>query len=335
MPEQSRPSDGNDGRLDTRLALALATLLITNSHLEAFYPIPQLAGDGLLGNGLFFAVAGLGVARSARRTRRPFLEYYWRRIKRIYPTVIVVVTAWVIIGSKWSEWRPLDYFAAYVYPTPWPFIAYVMVYYAVFYPFLRYPARAVWIGLFAGAIAAFVWFWIQYPQPPPRLRLGELHPGIYWAFDFGTVVLGCALAFAPPGRARLPLLLCVLSMLFALYVAAKYLFVTGRVSSWHFTVFILSISIVWVLLRIAQTPSVLAFVAARPWLRWVVEWLSRHTLEIYTLQFFFVYREELSHGFPFPLNIAMFWIVLLPVAWITGRAASLFRGEEQGSPITS
>ena len=46
------------GRANTTAPMAIAAVLIANSHLERFYPHPWVAGDGLLGNALFFFTAG-------------------------------------------------------------------------------------------------------------------------------------------------------------------------------------------------------------------------------------------------------------------------------------
>jgi peptidoglycan/LPS O-acetylase OafA/YrhL len=50
--------------VNTRFLLFIAAVFVVNSHLEAFYPNPVLAGDGLIGYSLFFFVAGLGLALS-------------------------------------------------------------------------------------------------------------------------------------------------------------------------------------------------------------------------------------------------------------------------------
>src|SRR5689334_8868152 len=129
-----KAADSTVSRWTTQLLLCVAALLITNSHLEKFYPSPLFAGDGLIGNAIFFLVAGIGITLSATAHRRSFPEYYWRRIKRIYPTVILVVSIFaVLIEQEWRSWSWADWLRAYLYPTPWAFIAQIMAFYIPFY----------------------------------------------------------------------------------------------------------------------------------------------------------------------------------------------------------
>ena len=83
--------------VNTRFLLFVAAVFVVNSHLESFYPNRSLAGDGLIGYGVFFFVSGLGLALSSRVKVRPFPEYYWRRIVRIYPTLWLMTIPAAII----------------------------------------------------------------------------------------------------------------------------------------------------------------------------------------------------------------------------------------------
>src|SRR5215831_9694789 len=75
-------------RVDTTLVRVLAMVLIANSHLEALYPRPWLAGDGLLGNSLFYVLSGFGLAASAATRGLPgFVPWYTKRLVRIYPSL--------------------------------------------------------------------------------------------------------------------------------------------------------------------------------------------------------------------------------------------------------
>lgn len=47
--------------------MGLAAVLIANSHLESLYPKHWMAADGLLGNTIFFVLAGYGIIFSQRR----------------------------------------------------------------------------------------------------------------------------------------------------------------------------------------------------------------------------------------------------------------------------
>ena len=62
-----------------------AVLLITNSHMDCMYPIKELGTGGAIGDAFFFYCSGFTIFR---KDYDNFLEYYKRRINRIYPIVI-------------------------------------------------------------------------------------------------------------------------------------------------------------------------------------------------------------------------------------------------------
>ena len=65
------------------LLKALASILITNSHLGNMYPSEFMALGGSFGNGLFFCISGFLLVN----IKTDFASWYWGKIKRIYPTV--------------------------------------------------------------------------------------------------------------------------------------------------------------------------------------------------------------------------------------------------------
>lgn len=73
----------------------VAIVLVINSHMDAFYPIPQIGTGGALGNALFFMLSAFGLAQSQQRSAQDFWMYLKKRIIRIYPAVWV--TAVVLI----------------------------------------------------------------------------------------------------------------------------------------------------------------------------------------------------------------------------------------------
>lgn len=323
--------------MNTRLLLACATLLITNSHLERFYPSPLFAGDGLLGNSIFFMVAGMGVTLSARQKRRPFFEYYWRRIIRIYPTVIIVVTIFLVgwLG-KWRVWGWRDYVLTYLFPTPWAFIAQIMVCYIVLYPFLLAPSQRKFGIALLLLVPAFAWAWAAHPQDSARLVLGLLDLSIYYVFWFAMVLLGAWLACGKMEAAGsvVPKLVWF-ALAFAAYVALKFLFVTGRVAHFQFLLFVLVALLVWLLARIAQSHAVTAFLERSRRTTRAIDWLASLTLEIYTIQIFLAERDDLSRRIPFPLNIVVFFILLLLLAWGVKYLATRVTGEARSRPAVA
>lgn len=70
-----------------------AVLLITNSHMDIMYTkMSILATGGAIGDCLFFFASGFTILMGHETN---FGNYYKRRIKRIYPTVL----SWSLIYS--------------------------------------------------------------------------------------------------------------------------------------------------------------------------------------------------------------------------------------------
>lgn len=65
----------------------LAIVLVINSHMDAFYPIPILGTGGAIGNALFFVLSAYGLMLSEKNRPQRFQEYLTKRVLRIYPIV--------------------------------------------------------------------------------------------------------------------------------------------------------------------------------------------------------------------------------------------------------
>lgn len=72
---------------------AIATMLITNSHFDSIYPIPQLSIGGSIGNSVFFWVSGYCLANIKTRGSRVVdgCSWYLHRLWRIYLPCVVAV----------------------------------------------------------------------------------------------------------------------------------------------------------------------------------------------------------------------------------------------------
>ena len=124
--------------LDTFFIRFIAIVLITNSHLERLYPIPQLGTGGAIGNSLFFMMSGYGLYLSFRKRELPFLKWYKRRITRLYPSVVLAVVAiHFLYWNGWSYWGWRDYLTVFIWPTPYWFIKLLMIFYIIFFIILK------------------------------------------------------------------------------------------------------------------------------------------------------------------------------------------------------
>ena len=187
---------------DTLLLRALAALLIANSHIESYYPIRQLAADGLLGDTLFFFLSGYGLALSARKGRRKFLDWYGRRLSRIYPAFLVAVLVFdCLLNGGWRTWGASDYLLNVVWGREYPFVGQILVFYALFYGLTLLGRPRVHVFTFST-------LFLPYLLLPVLGRGGgdAVFHAFHWLFYFQAMLLGATVAeiprLAPPATRR-------------------------------------------------------------------------------------------------------------------------------------
>jgi len=106
---------------------ALAAMSITNAHYAGVYPSELIANGGLLGDVLFFTVSGFCLVN----IRNAFTRWYGKRIIRIYPSVWIITSLYILLGFYTLEnWSLAEY---YLYPTYYHFVASIIVLYIPFY----------------------------------------------------------------------------------------------------------------------------------------------------------------------------------------------------------
>src|SRR4030042_3345536 len=87
---------------DTQFIRALGMILIINSHLDHYYPIPYIGTGGAIGNSIFFFLSAYGIYLSQKKNSKPFSEWFKGRISRIYPSMwidLVFLKMPIIVSS--------------------------------------------------------------------------------------------------------------------------------------------------------------------------------------------------------------------------------------------
>jgi peptidoglycan/LPS O-acetylase OafA/YrhL len=312
-------------RVDTTLVRVLAAVLIANSHLEALWPRPWLAGDGLLGNSLFYVMSGFGLAASAEaRGLQGFAPWYGRRLLRIYPPLWI----FLIATLPWTHpalLREAFTRQAFIWPTPFGFIALIVPLYALIYVVLRIGRGGALAATMALAVVAYagVYVWQRGAwEGMPRLLLGNLPGSLYAALDVFLVTfgawLGRRLPGAGPGRPRQ---LAAAAALFVAYVALKLAMVRGHgVAAFPLLHWCMP-PLVYLLVRGLSAPGLIAPLRARPRLWWALAAIADITLEIYIVHQRVAEQPWMTARLRFPVNLAVFWVLVLPLAWVLARAA--------------
>ena len=206
---------------NTFALMGVAALLITNSHLEKLYPKSFLAADGLLGNLIFFLLAGYGVAISQSQRPDDLGPFYLRRLRRIYPSLWPAVALAVVCGLPGLKWGGVgDWIWNLVWPTDYRFIAQILILYPLVWWMARLSARTNWL-LAAGVGVLWLGIWLCNLAHPgvADLPLGKLPNYFWWVYFTWGTFLGAALGRS--GKGNLPtaawgVLLTVMVLYFAL-----------------------------------------------------------------------------------------------------------------------
>src|SRR6202166_300880 len=79
---------------------AIAVMLVVN-----FHAFPEAVPGGFIGVDIFFVISGFLItgiiARELDQQRFSLLGFYNRRIRRIFPALIVVLAATLVLGWLW------------------------------------------------------------------------------------------------------------------------------------------------------------------------------------------------------------------------------------------
>lgn len=129
-------------RNSTNFLRVLAIILVVNSHMDTVYPprFAFLATGGMIGNALFFMLSACGLMVSMQNHPRGFVEWYARRIIRIYPSVWVTVLLLSfpigIYGGTIGLNNILDEMGKFFYPPFW-FLQALLFYYGIIFFIIR------------------------------------------------------------------------------------------------------------------------------------------------------------------------------------------------------
>ncbi|MBS4033342.1 MAG: acyltransferase [Ignavibacterium sp.] len=302
----------------------MAILLITNSHLDHLYPIFQLGTGGAIGNSLFFMLSGYGLALSWEKEKRKFPQWYKRRILRIYPSLILVVGIFdLFMRGSWKSWTFLDYLTAFTWPTPAWFISALMLFYIVVFIMLKKRNQNAF--LFAIFLLFIPYFYMYFTY----LDISQYNiegPGYFkWIFYLQIMLFGCFLAYRSRKiEFKNPYSLICLIVALTLYFVAGINFIKGNYAEYQFTIHLLTFAIAYFIFTASRSLFVLEKIMGNKKLSYMITFVSGLTLEIYLLQYY-VYSNVVVTSLFFPINIIVFWILVVSLAFVIFRMADFLR----------
>lgn len=157
----------------------IATLLVLNSHMGICYgEYSALSTGGGLGDALFFFVSGFTLFLGKKVN---FIDWYKRRLGRIFPTVIAVaLISCLIFGNQES-------FVQVMSAEKYWFLQCILICYIFMYPIVRYDLNLKVILPISVAIFILAYFFIYQFD-------GQLFYGVNntfrWLVYFSIMLLG-------------------------------------------------------------------------------------------------------------------------------------------------
>jgi peptidoglycan/LPS O-acetylase OafA/YrhL len=308
--------------LDTNFLRFFAIILIINSHLEHFYPISLLAADGFLGNSLFFALSGVGLALSKSNQQLRFGTWFWRRLTRIYPSLLLVVLIFLIVLDNRWDGSALGLIKLAIWPTQFGFLSQLLVFYIPYYfvaKLSRARFKALFIGLFVPLVATYFFSFGTGEPPNPSAYLHPLNE-FNTLFYFQMMVLGGWLAkevsennalllkLSQPANA----LMLSLGAMF-IYLAIKAAILLKLLNTAYFLLHVSTIALV-ISLFIFSMSIWIKYAFANKLANQSVLLISGLTLELYLVHVCLLDYSIFTNIFP--VNIVLFVAISVVGAWL-------------------
>lgn len=310
---------------DTQFLRALGMILIINSHLSHYYPIPYIGTGGALGNSIFFCLSAFGIYLSQKNKHKPFSEWFKGRIIRIYPSIWIVLVflalpIMLMLGQVNDEYI-MTFIGHFFNPRHW-FIRALLVYYLLSFFLLGDDQRTKLFSVFAlsGVLYFIIYFTYvdlsKWTVEDTSIKL--IH--YFMIFLFGIYLASKNKSIRYTGMHNY----FILILLVAVVYGHKFLMAKGLYPEFQFIQQAAMYPIVFYLLKISRSPFVLSGLMQSKIISSPVKFISNHTLELYITQET-IHHPVLKLNFPFPLNAITFILLIFILSALVNRLASAIR----------
>jgi peptidoglycan/LPS O-acetylase OafA/YrhL len=304
------------------LMRAIGMLLVTNSHFDMLYPDPRLGAGGALGNAFFFVLSGYGLAHSYRNRGLGFINWYGKRVIRIFPSVWIVGLLTLTYLGLWNEATPSSLFGEFVWPTRHWFISAIMLFYVAFFLLLASGHKRAF-EISAGLLLipyglGYLWF--------IDLSRWSIESGYFkWIFYGQLMLLGAAAANKDNCIKvyNLRIEAAVLAIAFVGYFAVKLLMSATGFWKAQFVIHLLTLPILLLAFRISTSEQMQSWTKHSHFGR-VASFISAIALEMYLTQHLFN-TDPWLRSLPFPLGAILAFTGIVLMAFIVSYMASLIR----------
>ncbi len=297
----------------------LAVLLIINSHADILYPdsLKFLATGGAIGDCLFLFISGFTLSM---RNSDTFVDWYKRRINRIYPSVFTCAfISAIILQHNYISMHQL--FGG-------EFIVAIMTYYILLYGINLYASDKVYVILGLVIAVTVMVYLIGYPY---KYEIGK---GIYstatlfrWIPYFAFMLLGAIVGkkrtqknlAVKSGYIDIGLLLLSVLLFYGIQqLGASF----PSLNSWQIITIFPLIGVIFYLYK-ACNMAIILRVYNIPIVKKAILAIGGICLESYLIQFS-LFREDFNAILCFPLNLILTVIIILIVAYVCRCLARFF-----------
>ena len=297
-----------------------AAILITNSHMLSLYPEKYnfLASGGAIGDSLFFFCSGYLLIRGKQLD---FMNWYKRRVNRIFPTIFAVALIGVVFVGKNPAFKDVILNGG-----GW-FVQAIFVFYALFWVIKRYCFKRLWLIYALLTVLILSWFFFFWDKSVPVFC-----PGTYlrWPFCFMMMLVGASVSNREANKSDKQagrLWKWVAGAVLLLLLFNGYQLMGKRIpllKEFQIVLFPLCMALVYCIYKVFASPAILKFYLNKH-VYWIVYAISACCLEIYLTgsMLFGVGRRLIA---VFPLNILLTFVLIFIVAYLT-KVFSNFLGQ--------
>jgi peptidoglycan/LPS O-acetylase OafA/YrhL len=300
--------------LDTIFLRASAILLVINSHLDFYYPIPFIGTGGTIGNSLFFFLSSFGLTKSAQNKRIKFIDYLAKRINRIYPavwfTIFFLLFPSMIYQNRFQINKISLYIGYFFYPPFW-FLRALMIYYIISYFYIYSRDKAIIIKPILLSVLSYFFvytFWLDLSSPSVEKAPFKL---IFYflIFLFGIHIAKSKKDIVYNGPIDLVFLFLSVSTIYL----HRFLMTKNILPEMQFIQHAAMFPTVLFALKACRSPFVLNGIMKNRVLASISNFLASRTLEIYIVHMT-ISPHIRNLKLPFPFNIFLFLTLTLLIS---------------------
>ena len=310
---------------DTQFIRALGIILILNSHLDIYYPIPYIGTGGAIGNSIFFSLSAFGIYLSQQSNGRPFKDWFARRISRIYPSLWIVLFFLVMpimIRNGQLHGRNIFPFIGNFFNPPYWFLQLLLVYYLLSYHLLKNTKMWKKLALFLALSVMYILYYLTSLDLSKwsleKLPLDLIH--YFMIYLFGIFIASKNRDIVYSGYSDYLILIFFITLMYA----HKFMMLKGLYPEFQIIQQVAIYPIIYYLLKISRSPLIMHRLMKSKITGPIMKFISNHTLEIYMI------HQTISPPvrnlqLTFPYNVFILLMLTLSLSAIVKMLADRFR----------